>query len=179
MRKLLLIVLDLCRLRRGPQDLPYAPTLLALLVVLGIGLDLGVGALSGEGGMAAGAVPRVLVGTAFSLLLLYGLLRVRHFHNRFVQTALALLLTGIVFTLVLMPILLLSGPPPASATGMSPLQVLTGWAMLGLVVWKLAVDAHILRHALELPFPAAFLLAFLWAVADYLVGRSLSGGGGT
>jgi hypothetical protein len=64
-----------------------------------------------------------------------------------------------------------TGPPPATPQDLTPVQILLAWIALGLIAWKLSVDAHILRHALETPFAFGFLLALTWTIAAWAVDR--------
>lgn len=173
MPKLLLIFRDICRLKRGPQDLPYAPHLLGLLLVLDLALDIGFAAVQGRAGDVAW---RSLGGTVLSLGLLYTLLQTRGFASRFVQTATAAIGTGVLATLLALPLLLAIGEPPATPQQLTGMQVLLTWMLLALLVWKLLIDASILRHALELPLPATVLIALVWILVVRLL---FAAGGGS
>jgi hypothetical protein len=165
------LVRDLCQLRRGPEDMPYSPARFALLVVASVVLDVASGAVfDGEDVLA-----RSLVSTALVLALAWVALAVRGLGNRYVQTASALVACGIVFSLLVLPLGWLAHPMPATAAGLSPLQVLIGWGVLALVVWNLVVFAHILRRAIEASFALAFSIVVAWAVADWALGRAMFG----
>lgn len=172
MAELLLIFRDICRLKRGPQDLPYAPHLLVALLVVDLALDIGFAAFQGRAGDVAW---RSLAGTAVSLGLLYALLQSRGFGSRFVQTATAAVGTGVLVTALALPLLLAIGEPPATPQQLTGTQILLTWALLALLVWKLLIDANILRHALELPLPVTLLIALVWII---LVRLMFAGGGG-
>jgi hypothetical protein len=166
----LVVVRDLCQLRRGPQDLPYSPILFGLLVAVSVVLDLAMGGLI-EG--TSNVLARSLLSTTLILALCWTALSLRQFRNRYVQTASALVVCSIVFTLLILPVIYLAGPAPEAPHQLTPRQVLLGWAMLAIIVWNLAVNANILRHALEAPFALGMALATAWALADWALGHAL------
>ncbi|HVT32547.1 MAG TPA: hypothetical protein VHE32_07865 [Rhodanobacteraceae bacterium] len=163
------LVGDLCQFRRGPEDMPYSPALLVLLVAASIVLDVATGALFGGGDVLA----RSLVSTALVLALSWAALEVRKLGNRYVQTASAIVACGLAFSLLALPLGWLAHPIPAAATALTPMQVLLGWAVLALFVWNLAVFAHIVRRAIESSFGLAFAIVAAWAVADWALGHVL------
>lgn len=154
---LLRAVRDLCLLRGGPQDLPYAPKL-AVWLTAGV-LLLGVAAsdLAGEG-LRPG---RLLYTVAFGLAVPWLLLAWRDLRSRYVQTLIARQAVTLVFGLLALPMLSVARDLPAPDSGIAPepLQILAGWAALGLALWTFAVHAHIWRHALNLRLGVAFVVA--------------------
>ncbi|HET6546081.1 MAG TPA: hypothetical protein VFG55_04960 [Rhodanobacteraceae bacterium] len=164
------LVRDLCQLRRGPQDLAYSPLLLLVLVVASVLLDM---ALGGVLEVKGSVLPRSLLSTALILALCWTALAARGLGNRFVQAGSALVACAMAFSLLMLPIAALTGTPPATPEQLTPLQVLLAWLALAIIVWKLSVDAHILRHALDAPFALGFLLALAWALADWALGRAV------
>ena len=169
MGRLLYLLRDICQLRRGPQDLPYSPRLLLAVCVASLVLQLAIARVLGIAGDTLGAG---VLSLAFNLGVLFVLLRLRGLSNRFVQAALALLCCAIAFSLLSLPIALLAGDRPLTPEQMSPLQLLLGLVALPIVIWKLVVDAHILRHSLGLPFLAGLTIALLWLVAELALGAS-------
>jgi len=164
-------VFDLCLLRGGPQDLPYSPRLLVALIVASTAVDAFAGHLIGD---VDGALARSLLSTLVVLGLCRLALTVRSLQNRFVQTAIALVACGIAFSLVQLPFVLMAGPVPAPGTALTGAQILAGWATLALLVWQLAVSAHVMRHAIESSFGLAFALVVSWLVAYWALLRLLS-----
>ncbi len=166
-------VLELCRLRGGPQDLPWSPLLLAGLFVAATALDVMVGDLLDRDG---NALARSLLSSLVILGLCWIALAVRNFRNRFVQTATAIIATGIVFTLLQGALLWLGGVPPA--TGSAPLtstQALVAWALFAIFLWQVAVTAHIVRHAVELGSGLALTLVISWIVAWWALEQAVFG----
>jgi hypothetical protein len=171
MTYLLQLLRDIIQLRRGPQDMPYSPTLLVAVCAASLGLQLGVAYIIGVTGNTLGAG---LLGMAISLGMIYLVLMLRNFANRFVQTATTLLCCTIIFSLVTLPIMFLVGSQPIVAGQATPLQALLGLISLPILIWKLVVDAHILRNSLAIPFLAGIVVAIALIVAEYAVGASLN-----
>ena len=172
MGQLLTLLWDICRLRRGPQDLPYSPQLLVIIAVVSLGLQLGIARVLGmqQDTLGPGVLSLVL-----NLGALYLLLNLRGKQSRFVQTALAMLACALLFTLLSVPIVLLVGERPPLPDQISPLQALLGLVSLPLLVWKIMVDAHILRHSLDVPFLAGVVIAVLWLIAELALGAAAGG----
>lgn len=167
------VVRDLCQLRRGPEDVPYAPQLLLVLILASVLLDVALGAALG---VKASILPRSLLSTGLILALCWTALTARGLGTRFVQAASALVACAMVFSLLMLPIAALTGAPPATPEQLTPMQVVLAWTALAVIVWKLCVDAHILRRALDAPFALGFLLALAWALADWALGRAVFNG---
>ena len=167
---LAVLVRDLCQLRRGPQDMPHSPMLLGTLIAASILLDTLIGNLMDR---SPNALARTLVSTGLILALCAIALSIRQLMPRYVQTATALVACSIAFSLLALPILALVGPVPEPPATMAPLQVLLSWALLAMLIWNLAVNAHILRHALDAPFVFGFALVVAWMVADWALGHAL------
>jgi hypothetical protein len=172
MNGLLALFRDLLLLRRGPQDLPYAPTLLAVLCVGTVVADLLVARMLIDGPAPVG---RVL----FSLLLMVGLpaiaLRMVGHPERLVQTATALAGTGIVFSLLALPVVAGVGRLPEDPAALQPMQVVFGWLSIALLGFQVAVKGHIFRHALGVPLRAGVLLAVAFFAIELVLGVAVFG----
>jgi hypothetical protein len=154
MPPLLTLIRDICLLRRGPQDVPYSIPLLAAVAAACIVLQLGV------------AVARnVPLGQVFGGAVIWLLFTMRGLRNRFVQSATALLGCALAFTLLSLPIALLVADRPLTTDQVTPLQLLLGVVSLPLLVWKIAVDAHVFRHSFDIPFLSGIVIALLWIIA--------------
>jgi hypothetical protein len=164
MNRLIALTRDLCLLRVGPQDFPFSPELFrnlllfALLVELLVRWWLGVR----EAGL-------VLVAVAFlaRLGLVYGLLGMAGRQARYLQCMSAMLAIGIAFTLMLAPVLAGLLPLPEPGQAPTPVQGLMVWLALGLVIWNLVVDGHILRHTLEIRLFQGVLLALALLLVQF------------
>ncbi|HKE46566.1 MAG TPA: hypothetical protein VKB52_00760 [Rhodanobacteraceae bacterium] len=167
---LLVLVRDICQLRRGPEEMPYSNALFGLLVASSIALDLLCDRiLDGSPNILA----RSLVSMGLILALCWIALSIRHLGNRYVQTASTLIACDIVFTLLILPLAWLFARAPAQAKGLTPPQTLLAWAMLAVIVWNLVVNAHIVRRALDAPFALGFALALAWALANWALTHAL------
>ncbi|MDR3386281.1 MAG: hypothetical protein P4L92_04455 [Rudaea sp.] len=172
MGRFLNLLWEICRLRRGPQDLPYSPQLLLGVCVASLVLQQAITRVLGVDQDTLGAG---MLSLAFNLGVLYLLLNLRGLRSRFIQAALALLCCALLFTLLSLPIALLAGTHPITPEQMTPLQLLLGLASLPLLIWKLMVDAHILRHSLDVPFLAGMVIALLWLVAELTLATVIGG----
>jgi hypothetical protein len=168
MKTLLRMLLDLCLLRIGPQDLPYSPSLTRALIVVSVGLGLLFVVLLGGG-------ERDMWQLALSVLLMLVIprliLRLRQREARYAQTQAALVGTGIPFTLALtaLALILAGGTMPVGDTPPTPLQGIIALLWLGLVCWKLSINGNIWRHALDWPKAAGLLLAIATLVFELAV----------
>ena len=173
MASLLRLLLDLCLLRRGPQEMPYSPRLTRDLVLAGVACDLiYVAALE-----VSGALPRVGFGLVMALLVPWLLLAWRQRKERYAQTLGALVGTGVLFTLMFLPLALWAQQhvPEPGVDSLSREQIAAGWLVLGLLGWRMAVNGHILRHALDLPRMAGLALAMGWFLLEFNLDRLLFG----
>ena len=158
MLTLLHLLWDLCRFRRGPQDLPYSTALARALVLA----DAGAGLLylrvvgAGDDGIA-----RLFLSLLIAMLLPWVLLRSRGLGERYVQTLSALVGTGVLFTLVYLPVAYFAVDLPQPDLNVPPTrqQVAVAWLTLTLVAWKLAINGHIWRQAMNWPLGAGIAVA--------------------
>ncbi len=154
MTTLLLLFIDICRLRGTPQDLPGSRFLLILttsgyfaigLVISLLALPLGLAILS------------AMVDTLILVALAWFSLWITGKTPRFTQTCTALTGTGVLFGLVGWPLITFLQGLPEGQNNSLPLLLL-----LGLVIWNIMVIGHILRHALGIMMWAASGLALLY-----------------
>lgn len=175
LRALLASVADLCRFRRGPEDVPYTPYWLVGLLIAG-------GVLQALFNLHNGATPRMvaaaLVGSLAVVGVVYGLLRNRGKAARFVQTMTALAAVYLLFAIVTdalalgLPLRALRdellkhpGQPPV-LTGAN-MAILFAVFVLG--VWQLCVWVRVLRRSLETSLPGAVLVFLLLLLSDWVV----------
>ena len=156
-------MLDMLRLRSGPQDLPAGWPLAALLTAAYLAQGLYADQVMGD---AEGSYRSLL-----SILVQFGvvavLLRARNLSSRLAQTISALAGTGFVFGLFALLILgqLEPGQPQPNLVLM----------YFGLFFWSLAVDGHIYRHALSVKMRLGLLLAVLIFGLNFLLLQALFG----
>lgn len=169
-------ILALLRLRSGPQDVPYSPALLWKLILLSVLVDL-----VASHWLAAqdGSLLRILVVSGFSLLLPWWLLAWAGKRARFVQTLSALLATGLVLSLIFLPLAIWAidhGMTHPDATPM-PQHAMVAWLILTVVIWKVMVSAHIWRQALEWPMAAGIAVSLALMLLELGFDRLLWGAG--
>jgi uncharacterized membrane protein len=146
---LFLTLLDMLRLRSGPQDLPagwaFASALTFVYVAQGFFADQTLG--DGDG------APRSLLAIAVQFIAVSVLLNLKQLPERVPQTLTALAGTGFLFGLMSLLIL----------NQLNPGEPQPGLALfyLGLFFWSLTVDAHIYRSALSIKMGSGVLLAVL------------------
>jgi hypothetical protein len=162
---------ELCLLRRAPQDLPASSALLGLTLAA----DLVAGALLGSlaGLTPAAAMAEGLLDVLFTLALLYFALQALGRSARFVQTATALLGAGAVIgTVAIVPLSL----APLGGAGNGDLAALVGLLFLVLIAWSILVTGHILRHCFDLRLGQGVVIAVAYNLLSYsLIGGLFSG----
>lgn len=147
-------------LRNGPQILPASQPLLSVLVALNLLLSVTV-LLSG---LPLGqALLLVTSSLGLGLLFCYFALYLRGFSSRFLQTAIALIGTDILISLVSLP-LSLAVVQQLWVEGATELAPELAFGLLVLTAWMLAVVGGIFRHALNLPWPAALAVALAYVI---------------
>jgi hypothetical protein len=151
---LLQFFIDLARLRRGPQDLPYSSALLVLLAMLSVL----TGTINGRelfGGVQP-AFGANLVDLALSLGLLWVLLKTRNKAARWQQTASAFLGLGVLAGLVMFVVRTV-----AEAFGVIQFAILLD---LVVAVWLHVALGNVLRQAIEVPLLAGVLIVLAYTV---------------
>jgi hypothetical protein len=156
-------LLDLLRLRSGPQDLPAG---LGLAVALTLAW-LAQGMLSDRVLDGADSAPRSLLAVAVQFAAVIALLKLSNHAARIPQTISALAGTG--FILGLLALLLLLQLDPAHP------QPNLALAYFGLFIWSLAVDGHIYRHALSTKLSLGVLVAVLIFAANFIIMKAAFG----
>jgi len=156
---------DLIFFRAGPQDMPYAPRALIVLLILGAALEI---AFDLRQNTPWPAIAGANVGTLAALATLFGLLRWRGKPERFVQTALALVATGLLLQVIVLPLLLAIGWPLSDKAQLTPRQTVELRAVFVLAVWQVAISVNVLRHALEIPVAGGVLALLAIGFADLM-----------
>lgn len=151
--------LEICLLKRRPQDLPRSDWLM-VLTLLAYGLSsAGLAAVDLEvpRAMAAALLDAGLLwaGTALVLYLFKRPLRTT-------QTVTALAGTGVVLSVVALPVVLWL----TLAQGRHADTGIPALLWLGLFAWNLLISAHILRHALDSGFLLAIGITLMFVALD-------------
>jgi hypothetical protein len=167
---------DILLLRGGPQHLPMSYPLLAAGSAAFIGCGVLLFRLQGM----SGPLPLLQALVSFAVLAGYAhmLLRLRNFGNRLPQTLTALVIAGSFFSLLAWwPISILLPHMAQMRGGGAEVQAPVGPVLLVLALgaWSLAVQAHILRVAMEIRLLAAFGLVLLYELISVLVVNLLFG----
>ena len=160
---------SICLLRLRPQDLPASSLLLALAALAYMACTVLAHStlVSPLDALIGGAVDALLLcGLTWSLLYLH------RRRDRTVQTLTALAGAGTVTTLVAVPFL--SWRVSVIRAG-EPAGIEMAFIAM-IVVWNLAVVAHVLRHALSTSFPGAVVIAIvMYLVSSQVLSAMLEG----
>ena len=155
---LIKLFVDICLFKKGPQDVPVSPLLLilSLLAYLLVGVFLlGLETSWSEGVLQALVEAVMLFGFLWITLKTAGLM------SRLLQTATAMLATDALISSLAVPLLTWMVTSP-EAKGVYLFLLL-------LMLWHMAVVAHILRHALSRTWAIGVGLAIVYVVASYQV----------
>lgn len=158
---------EICRLKANPQDLPKSQYLLLFIILASIVIDSFSSSI---------LIPKlshieiVQIIVLYNLILLssvYLLLKSLGYFERCIQTITAIAGSGLLISLVLLPALL---------TLDTATDAVKSFALLILVdnAWRIAVNAHIFRHALSISLLMAMILSVSYLlfgvlVADFLL----------
>lgn len=147
MAEILQRVLDMMRLRSGPQDLPASRGLTIILAGAYISQGFIAGGVLGE----PDAAPRTILAIVVQFGVISALLNFKNLPYRIHQTISALAATGFLFGMASIAIL----------SQLQPGEPRPDVAMVYLVlfIWSLLVDAHIYRHALSVKMSMGVLIS--------------------
>lgn len=157
MYKLLLLIFDICLLKKGPQDLPESLGLLYLLILLQALINFIILMMSVD---LFNATIQVFVGLLLILGLSWVILFFSKKSTRYIQTAGALMATDALIGFFALP---------AMAALMGQGAGLGAITVMLLMIWSWVISAHIFRHALNQSFAFGLGIAFLYILASYQV----------
>ncbi|MCU7852873.1 MAG: hypothetical protein KZQ80_11715 [Candidatus Thiodiazotropha sp. (ex Monitilora ramsayi)] len=156
MKSLINTAVDLCLLRMGPQDVPASQTLLLVSFVL----NFIVGVLMVIGFKAD--LTRAFLETLFQIVLMLGALylalNITKRLSRFNQTATALMLSGLLLGLMVLPLVIWNQRSQSTESGL---------LILVLMFWSIVVLGHILRHTFEMPFNIGVASAVIYTLLSW------------
>lgn len=163
---LFLAFFEICRLNKGPQDIPASKNLLTLCLV-GYGLlSVQLAALSQpiEKAVFAGVMEVALI-MIFSL----ALLQIRGKSERWVQMVTALAGTGIIISILALPLYLFIGIGGEEAMASSGVRALGLLFLAVLACWNITIMGHILKNALDINMFSAIILAisYIWVIFSF------------
>lgn len=163
MGRILIPLLEMLRLRSGPQDLPAGRVTVLLLAALYIAGGFIAGSVLGEADYA----PQSLMTIAVQFAVIVALLNAKGFGERSSQTIGALSGTGFLLGMASIYLLSLIDTREPQA-GLVTLY-------FGLFIWSLAVDGHIYRHALSSKMGTGVLVAVTIFAINFMLIRALFG----
>lgn len=151
---------NICRLKSNPQDLPKAWSLLMAAIFAGIIVDSFSSSILIPKFSALEIINIVIIYNILLLSAVYLLLKLLGYKERAIQTLTAIAGSGLFISLVLLPALLTLNAAVKS------------FAFLILIdnIWRIAVNAHIFRHALSI----SLLMAMILSVSYLLLGVLLA-----
>jgi len=167
MLQLIKIFWAICRLQAGPQDLPKGTYLLVAAIMAGIIVD----SFSTSILIEKLSTPEIVFTVAsYNIVLLFAvylLLKFIGYKERSVQTLTALAGSGLFISLVLLPGLLMVSVAEEPAKSFAIFILLDN-------IWRIAVNAHIFRHALSVSLLMAMILSVSYLlfgvlIADFLL----------
>jgi len=153
MKTLIILIINIMRLRAAPQDLPHSRFLMLLCVGAYLLMGLVISLMNQSFGLA---LLSASIDTALLIGLAYLALWIRNYQGRTMQTVTAFAATGTLFEFIGWP--LVAYLQQTSADNPSNLSVL----LLVLIVWNIAVIGHILRHAVDVPMWVGTGVALLY-----------------
>ncbi len=169
---LFLAFFEICRLNKGPQDIPASKNLLTLcLVVYGLlSVQLTVFSQPIEKAVLAGILEVALI-IIFSL----ALLQISGKIERWVQMVTALAGTGIIISILAIPLYFFIGIGIGTGIDEGDMVASGGVNILGLLFltvlacWNICIMGHILRHAIGVNMFSGIILAisYLWIVYSF------------
>jgi hypothetical protein len=151
MYRLIQLFFDICILRKGPQDVPAMPWMLYLILPVYIAVNLSVLLLNSY------PFPALFIQVFIDFSLLAGFCWSLVFFSgkpaRFLQTLTALIGTESIISCFAIPVIAIMIFFP---------NTISGFVMLGLMVWNWLVIGHICRHALDRPLILGLGLSLLF-----------------
>lgn len=153
------VLLDLCRLKAGPDALPRNQVVFILLVAFSVIIDSFASSILIPTLSLLEIVNTVLVYNLVLLFAVYLLLKIVGYASRALQTMSAIAGSGLFISLILLPALLMIDTNKEQSQAFALFIVVDN-------VWRIIVNAHIFRHA----FSIGLLLAMVVSVSYLIFG---------
>ncbi len=147
--------LDICLLRKGPQDLPKSTVLLYMCLTLYTVFDV---LLTLQARSIEDALLVSLVDVCFLLAVTFFILKQHHHLDRWIQTITALCGTGVILGVFIFPLVYGSAQNQYETW----LQQIIILLFLVMIIWNIAVLAHIVRHAISSSMGIGIMIAILY-----------------
>jgi hypothetical protein len=174
MGPLIVCIWQICLLQKGPQDLPYSPSLF-LTAFLANAL-LGWYQFTHRLGLLE-ALFNVIVFVLILLAFTYLVLFLKNKVTRFMQTLTALMTTSVVINLIILPFLLLAPALLGTEPGAAQISIVWFYTLLIITmnIWSLLITAHIYRHALDVNMAVGILVTLGLFACNLLAFSALGG----
>jgi len=157
MNDIFMNLVNLLRLRDGPQNLPASWQFMIFMVAAYVVQNL----ITGQQLDDENAAAKSLVAISLQIFVLFGLLYWRQHTERFAQTLSALAGVGIVFNTITWALLTQSDPTIN--------QPVLAMAWFSVFIWSMFVDANIYRHSLSVTLSMGMLITVLILAASYVL----------
>jgi len=157
---------DICRLRSGPQALPVRFYFLIVVVLAAIIVDSFSSSILIPRLTSLEITMTIVIYNIVLLAAVYFLLKLVGYVERGLQTITAIAGSGLFISLVLMPALLMLNASPQEVKPF-------GFLILADNIWRLAVNAHIFRHALSVNVFMSMIISISYLLFGILVAEFL------
>jgi len=164
--KLFNYFLDVCLLRRGPQDLAASTPLFFIVAFISVVVGaVGVSSvIAWPSSIAASMLDAVIVMVLLRLVLL-----IQKRSARFIQAATAIFGSGAILGLIALPLQMVVGEEVKEGA----VGPLLSTAYLALLVWVQVVIGHVLRHTLNVSLALGIGLALTYSILSGIVIQAL------
>lgn len=154
---------ELCRLRIGPQDIPFSHALLLLTLCAYVLSNIFISLLHTS--LAQALMVSILDVLLLALFLRFTLYT-RGASARFIQTLTALTGVGALVGLLVLPLMQVMTRAQIDELPAPPVVLLL-WVFL--VLWSIVIMGHILRHALSLKLSTGIVVGVLYTLLSFMV----------
>ncbi|WP_297920582.1 hypothetical protein [uncultured Agitococcus sp.] len=156
MKALLQLFWQILRFKRGPEDVPYAPNLLWLLLIINLTISITAQSI-GRPNQFNIAVTLPIIALGVESLCIFSLLHLKKLSNRFTQSLIAILGVDSFLSLATIPLLILG----FQLIGQTPLLKFLGLLEVILLGWSIAIRAFIYHRALNIGLLLGNLMALM------------------
>ncbi len=161
------LFIDICLLRKGPEDVPYSEILLGLLLALSIIISILVGIMTKT---MQFAVISTIAELFFSFVFIKLLLSKKP--ERFLQTFVALLGASTLLNLIYAPAVYIF----LMNENNKNIQTLVSLLTVALLVWSIAVYGHIFSRALQSPMVYGVAISIAYVLMGSILLVSINAG---
>jgi len=160
---------EICLLRKGPQDLPASAVLLRLVILFYVLSGLLVLMVGRTFADLFSIILLIALDIVILSGLIYAILQVLGFLSRFLQTLTALFGTGTLLQLLILPLAVWMESVGIDSTG-----VVLPWLLSQLLlIWSLVITGFILQQAFSVSRLAGLLYAFGYMIISLTLGSLL------